>query len=41
MKPVPDEKFSVGTEGYKSSEEEESPSPYKDFKCDEKTLYVL
>jgi hypothetical protein len=40
MKSVPDE-FSVGSEGYKSSEEEESPSPYEDFKCEVKTLCVL
>jgi hypothetical protein len=41
MKPVPVEEFSVGSEGYKSSEEEECPSPYEDFKCDVKTLCVL
>jgi hypothetical protein len=33
MKPVPDEEF--------SSEEEESPYPYKDFKSDVKALCVL
>jgi hypothetical protein len=41
MKPVPDEGFSDGSEVYKSSEEEESPSPYEEFKCDVKTLCVL
>jgi hypothetical protein len=41
MKSVPDEELSVGSEGYKSSEEEESPSRYEDFKCDVKTLCVL
>jgi hypothetical protein len=40
MKSVPDEEFSVGSEGYSSSEEEESLSTYEDFKCDVKTLYV-
>jgi hypothetical protein len=33
MNPVPYEEFAVGSEGYKSSEEEESPSPYEDFMC--------
>jgi hypothetical protein len=38
MNPVPDEEFSVGSEGCKSSEEEEIPSPCEDFMCDVKTV---
>jgi hypothetical protein len=31
MKTVPNEELSVGSEGYKSSEEEETSSPYEDL----------